>query len=284
MWTRRGLIADACLLPLAAWAGDNPEGLVEAIETRLGGRLGVAALDTQTGQRIAWRGSERFAMCSTFKLLLVARVLHRAGNGTESLDRWVKYGQADLLSYAPTARARLGNGGMTVKDLCEAAIVWSDNTCANLLLASVGGPKGVTAQARALGDTVTRLDRTEPTLNTAIAGDARDTTAPGAMLEDMNRILLGDALAEPLRRQLADWMIACRTAANRIRAGVPSGWVRGNKTGTGDNGSTNDIAILWPPDRKPILLAVYCTGSKASLKDREAAIADVARIVSTAFV
>lgn len=284
VWTRRGLIASAALAPFAAWAGDNPEGLIQAIETRVGGRLGVSALDTQTGRRIAWRADERFPMCSTFKLLLVTRVLRKVENGEEKLDRWVKYAQSDLLDYAPVAKEHLDKGGMTVKDLCEAAIVWSDNTCANLLLASVGGPKGVTLQARALGDAMTRLDRTEPTLNTAIPGDPRDTTTPSAMLDDMDRILLHDVLQDGLRQRLIDWMVACRTAANRIRAGVPSGWMRGNKTGTGANGTTNDIAVLWPPGRKPILLTVYFTGSKASSSDCEAAIADVARIVSTVFV
>ncbi|MBV9992472.1 MAG: class A beta-lactamase [Alphaproteobacteria bacterium] len=296
MWTRRGVIAGAAVGPLvgslsfagllsfAARAGDNPAGLIQAIEARAGGRLGVAALDTQTGRRIAWRDGERFPMCSTFKLLLVTRVLAKADKGQERLDRWVKYGKDDLLDYAPVAREHLAQGGMTVKDLAEAAIVWSDNTCANLLLAADGGPAGVTAQARALGDPVTRLDRNEPTLNTAIPGDPRDTTAPAAMLDDMDRVLLGDALSESSREMLTGWMIACRTAPRRIGAGLPSGWKRGHKTGTGANGSTNDIAICWPPGRKPILLTVYFTGSSAGDDEREAAIADVARIVSETFV
>ena len=284
MWTRRGVIAGAALLPLAARAGDNPEGLIQAIETRVGGRLGVAALDTQTGRRIAWRDDERFPMCSTFKLLLVTRVLARVDQGQEMLDRRLKYGKDDLLDYAPVAREHLAQGGMTVKDLAEAAIVWSDNTCANLLLASIGGPAGVTMQARALGDPVTRLDRNEPTLNSATPGDPRDTTAPLAMLDDMDRILLGDVLSGASREMLTDWMIACRTAPKRIGAGLPSGWKRGHKTGTGANGSTNDIAICWPPGRKAILLTVYFTGSRAGDDEREAAIADVARIVSASFV
>jgi beta-lactamase class A len=171
-----------------------------------------------------------------------------------------------------------------VKDLAEASIVWSDNTCANLLLATIGGPKGVTELARALGDQVTRLDRTEPTLNMIAPGDPRDTTSPSAMLEDMNRILLGDALSEASRMQLTEWMIASRPGPNRIGAGLPSGWKRGHKTGTGMGGTTNDIAIAWPPGRKPILLTVYYTGAKARDADLEAAIADVARIVSASFV
>lgn len=280
-WTRRSLIAGAALLPFAAWAGDNPAGLIEAIETRAGGRLGVAALDTGTGRRIGHRAGERFAMCSTFKLLLVARVLQKVERGEEKPGRWITYGKDDLLDYAPVAREHLPKGGMTIQDLAQASIEWSDNSCANLLLATIGGPQGVTGEARALGDTTTRLDRNEPTLNTAIVGDPRDTTTPDAMLGDMNRVLLGEALKDGARQQLTDWMIACKTGPNRIRAGLPAGWRCGNKTGTGLNGTTNDIAILWPPDgRKPMLLAVYFAESKLELDAREAVIADVARVVT----
>ncbi|HWA92459.1 MAG TPA: class A beta-lactamase [Rhizomicrobium sp.] len=274
----------SALLPLAARAGDNPEGLIAAIEARTGGRLGVAALDTASGKRIGHRAGERFAMCSTFKLLLVAHVLRRIDKHEEDLGTWVTLSKDDLLDYAPVAREHLRFGGMTVMDMAEAAIVWSDNTCANRLLASIGGPEGVTREARALGDTVTRLDRNEPSLNTAIAGDPRDTTTPDAMLGDLKQLVLGDALSKVSRQRLVGWMRDCRTAANRIRAGLPFGWTSGNKTGTGENGATNDVAIVWPPGRAPILLAVYFTESKLDLAAREAAIADVARIASATLI
>jgi len=280
LWTRRGVLASGVMLPLAAQAGDNPAGLIELIEKRAGGRLGVAAIDTATGKRIGWRAGERFPMCSTFKALMVACVLHKVDRGQERLDRLVSYGKADLLDYAPVARAHVGKGGMKLSELAAAVIELSDNTAANLLLDSIGGPAGYTRFARTIGDTHTRLDRNEPALNTSIPGDVRDTTTPSAMAEDLNRVLLGDVLSPASRKLLTGWMIGCKTAGNRIPAGLPKGWISGNKTGTGQNGSTNDIAIVWPPGRKPMLLSVYYTGSKADMKARETVLADVARIVS----
>ncbi|HEY5339031.1 MAG TPA: class A beta-lactamase [Rhizomicrobium sp.] len=285
MWTRRGLLAGAALVPLAgaAVAGDNPEGLIAAIEKRAGGRLGVAALDIQTGRRIGHRADERFAMCSTFKLLLASAVLHRADQGLERLDRWMPYTKADLLEHAPVSETNLSKGGMTVQRMAEAVIEDSDNTAANFLIASLGGPSGVTRYARSLGDPVTRLDRTELSLNTAIAGDPRDTTTPVAMLEDLRRLMLGKALSDSSRALLTGWLVACKTAAARIPAGFPAGWKSGNKTGTGDNGSTNNVAIIWPQARGPMFLSVYFTESKIGIDAREAVIADVARIVSKSF-
>lgn len=279
VWTRRSVLAATTLLPLATQAGDNPEGLIELIEKRADGRLGVSVLDMHTGRRIAYRGDERFPMCSTFKLLMVARVLQRIDRGEEKLSRWITYRKADLLEYAPVTREHVGEGGMKLEGLAAATIEWSDNTAANLLLDTIGGPRGYTNFARSLDDTVTRLDRNEPALNTSIPGDPRDTTSPDAMADDLKRVLLGNVLSEESRKRLTGWMIACKTADRRIRAGLPKSWKSGDKTGTGRNGSTNDIAIIWPPGRKPVLMTVYYTQSKADTPAREAVIADVARIV-----
>lgn len=149
------------------------------VERRLGGRLGVAVLDTHTGHRVGYHEGERFPMCSTFKLLAVTAVLSRVDGSQEQLDRRIAYGESDLLEYAPVTRAHVGEGGMTLGDLCAAAIEQSDNTAANLILGTLGGPSAVTAYARSLGDSVTRLDRTEPTLNDWQPGEQRDTTSPG---------------------------------------------------------------------------------------------------------
>jgi beta-lactamase class A len=277
LWTRRGVIAGAAALPLAAHAGDNPEGLIGAIEKRAGGRLGVSVFDTQTGRRIRHRAGERFPMCSTFKLLLVAAILNRIENGLEQDSTWLTYTKADLLEYAPVTRQNVAKGGMSVTELMAVAIEYSDNTAANLLLKDLGGPKKWTAYARSLGDSVSRLDRNEPSLNTSIPGDPRDTTTPDAMLEDMRRITKGPH-GVVQNYGLIPMMLACKTADHRIRAGLPKAWKCGNKTGTGANGSTNDIAIIFPPERKPIFMTVYYTESKVDLPQREAAIADVARI------
>jgi len=158
-------------------------------------------------------------------------------------------------------------------------MTYSDNTAANLILASLGGPKAVTTFARTLGDETTRLDRNEPTLNEAIPGDPRDTTTPGAMVKDMQALLIGRALSETSKGLLMQWLIGNETGNTRLRAGLPEGWKAGDKTGTGERGSTNDVAIVWPPGRKPILVAVYLTETAASADKRNAAVADVGRAV-----
>ncbi|HEX4534484.1 MAG TPA: class A beta-lactamase [Rhizomicrobium sp.] len=280
--TRRAALAGAALLvPTYATADEN---LFAALEKRSGGRLGVAALDTASGRRLDYRSSERFPMCSTFKLLLVAAILQRVDRGKENLARFVKYGKSDFPApgfYAPVTRANLAKGGMTLDALCAAAIEYSDNTAANLMLASLGGPDAVTGFARAIGDNVTRLDRNEPTLNSSVPGDPRDTTTPSAMMNDLDVIAFGrNVLSMQSSERLIGWLRGCKTADKRIRAGLPAGWTTGNKTGTGDNGSTNDVAIIWPPKRQPILVAAYYTGSTASDAAREAVLADVGRIVA----
>jgi beta-lactamase class A len=248
-----------------------------AIQARVGGRLGVAVLDTGTGELAGQRLDERFPMCSTFKALAAALVLARVDAGEERLDRRIVVKRADLLEWAPVTSQRVGGDGMTVAELCEAAITVSDNTAANLLLASAGGPAGVTAFARRLGDDVTRLDRTEPSLNEAAPGDPQDTSTPRAMALTLRRLMLGDALSDPGRAQLVRWMSANTTGARRLRAGVASDWRVADKTGTGRLGSTNDVGVLWPPHRAPLVVVAYLTGTQAPGDAREAALAEVAR-------
>jgi beta-lactamase class A len=264
----------------AGGARSDAANQIAATQARLGGRIGVAALDTGSGKRFDYRADERFPMCSTFKFLAAAAVLKRIDEKQEQLDRFVSYDVKDILEYAPVTKAHLKEGGMTLGALCEAAIEQSDNTAGNLLLDAVGGPEGVTNFARSLGDQVTRLDRKEPHLNSAIPGDDRDTTTPGSMLADMTRILTGDVLSRSLRSRLEDWLRGNKTGAAMIRAGVPPNWIIGDKTGRGANGATNDIAIMRPPDRAPVLLAIYSVGSTATANDRAAALAEVAKIVT----
>jgi beta-lactamase class A len=258
-------------------------GRIAAIEARIGGRMGVAAVETDSGKRLDYRSEERFPMCSTFKFVAAAAVLKRVDEKQETLDRFVSYDAKEILEYAPVAKARLKDGGMTVGALCAAAIEQSDNTAGNLLLNVIGGPDGLTQFVRSLGDDVTRLDRIEPELNSAIPGDERDTTTPAAMRSDMQRLLLGDALTESSRHQLEDWLQHNETGGLMIRAGVPKNWTVGDKTGRGANGATNDIAIIRPPDRAPLLLAIYFVGSSAPADDRAAAIAEAARVSAEFF-
>jgi beta-lactamase class A len=252
---------------------------IAAIEARSGGRIGIAALDGGSGKRLDHRSEERFPMCSTFKFLAVATVLKRVDQGKEKLERFVRYDAEDILEYAPATKAHLKDGGMTLGALCAAAIEHSDNTAGNLLLDAIGGPPGLTNFARSLGDTMTRLDRKEPELNSAVSGDERDTTTPGAMCTDMQQLLLGGVLSESSRHQLEDWLQHNETGALMIRAGVSKTWSVGDKTGRCGNRATNDIAIIRPPGRAPILLAIYSIGSKAPADDRATVIAETARAV-----
>jgi beta-lactamase class A len=265
--------------PPASHAADR----IGAINARVGGRIGVAALDTGTGQHIEYKANERFPMCSTFKVLAAAAVLKLVDEGKEHLDRMVAYGKEDILEYAPVTKEDLKEGGMTLANLCAAAVEQSDNTAGNLLLRTIGGPLGLTSFLRALGDKTTRLDRIEPDLNTAIPGDERDTTTPAAMRDDLVRLLTGDVLSPASRRQLETWLAGNKTGAQMIRAGVPTSWRVGDKTGRGANGATNDVAVLRPPNRPPIFLAIYSVGSKTAANERTATVAEVARAVAEAF-
>jgi beta-lactamase class A len=252
----------------SSWAG---------LEAGVQGRLGVAVLDTATGRVQGHRLDERFPMCSTFKWLASAFVLHRVDRGEERLDRRIPYGREVLIAHSPVTEQHVGEG-MTLAALCEATVTVSDNAAANLILDSFGGPAGLTAYIRTLGDTQTRLDRTEPALNEARPGDPRDTTTPRAMAASMRACVLGDALSEAGRAQLTRWLKDTTTGAERLRAGVPADWQAGDKTGTGARGTYNDVAVFWPPDRAPLVVAAYLTGAKASATRCNAALAGAARL------
>ena len=291
--SRRQLLAGLSLsfiTPTAVWAaGTSPSEQVRELEAAAGGRLGVAALDLGTNAYWHYRADECFAMCSTFKFLAAAFVLARVDRGQESLSRRITYDLRDLVDYSPITAPHAGTAEMDIAALCEAAVTVSDNTAANLILESFGGPAGLTKYLRSLGDEVTRLDRIEPELNEATPGDPRDTTSPAAMLGLMRRLLIGDALKADSRARLVGWLKACTTGDSRLRAGLPSGWIAGDKTGTGHHGSTNDIVIAWPPKagkngRAPILIAAYYTGSQSQQATRDYVLAEVARILARRIV
>ncbi|MGB8478419.1 MAG: class A beta-lactamase [Acidobacteriaceae bacterium] len=289
MISRRNLLQ--ALLPVMAGlalgrrvvvaAADGPAEFAtkcKRLEKASGGRLGVAIRNTATGEWRGYRENERFPMCSTSKLLTVGAVLTRVDQGRERLNRIVHFSKSDLVSYSPAAEKRVRQG-MSIQELCEAAVTLSDNTAANLLLAIIGGPPGFTQFARSLGDKVTRLDRNEPTLNQALPGDQRDTTSPAAIMMDMGTLVLGDALSASSKAHLTQWLVANTTGDQRLRAGVPKNWTVGDKTGSGDHGTANDVAILWPPSHAPMLAAVYLTGASVDSEAREATIAGVGRLI-----
>jgi beta-lactamase class A len=219
-------------------------------------------------------------MCSTFKFLAAACVLARVDRGEESVGRRVVYGKADLVPYSPVTEKHVGEGGLAIGEICEAAVTLSDNTAGNLLLDSFGGPSGLTAYTRSLGDDVTRLDRRETELNEARPGDPRDTTTPAAMVEIMRKTVLGTVLSTGSREQLAAWLVANKTGDKRLRAGVPKGWQVGDKTGSGANNATNDIAVIWPPGRAPIVVVAYYAEARGSDEERSAVLAEVGRLAA----
>ncbi len=248
------------------------------IERALGGRVGVFAFNTADHFQLRYRADERFPVCSTFKVLLVGSILERSTRIAGLMQRRIHYTRHDLASYSPISEKHIREG-MTVADLCAAAIQYSDNTAANLLMKLLGGPVSVTAFARSLGDHHFRLERWEPDLNSCIPGDPRDTSTPEAMGRSLERLVLGEALGPHQRGQMLEWLRGSTTGGTRIRAGVPAGWQAGDKTGTGDYGTANDLAVLWPPRRAPIIAAIYTTQPEEKAKARSEIIAEAARVI-----
>ncbi len=251
------------------------------LERRTGGRLGVAVWDLGSRARAGYKADERFPFCSTFKVPLVGCVLARIDRGDEDAERRVRFAPDDLVAYSPVTRDRTHGEGMGIGELCAAAVSRGDNSAANLLLASVGGPPGLTAWLRGIGDDVTRSDRIETGLNEGGFDDPRDTTSPRAMVDDLQRLLFGDVLKQAAQDRLAAWMVANDTGGRRARAGLPKEWRIGDRTGTGGNGAASTIAVAWPPGRAPLLLAVYLHGSKAAPAELDVAIASACRLAAT---
>ena len=253
----RAVITSVMLLVSASSAFANTP--FTSLATASDGRLGLAAINTNT--IINYHATERFPMTSTFKFILVAAILKHSMADVSFLQKNVRYTKTNiaLAGYGPITEQHLATG-MTIAQLCQAAITHSDNAAANLLMQQLGGPKAVTAFARSIGDTSFRLDRWEPQLNSAIPGDVRDTTTPMAMAIDLQRLVLGHTiLGLAQRTQLILWLQGNTTGATKIRAAVPHGWTVGDKTGHGAYGTTNDIGIIWPPHCAPIVVAIYVT-------------------------
>ncbi|SOD92433.1 class A beta-lactamase [Caenispirillum bisanense] len=290
--TRRSALIGALLaapalasVPLraeTATAVSDPGARLADLERRHGGRLGVTILDVATGARTGWRQDERFLACSTFKALLAAHVLRRVDAGQETLDRRIPVGKADLVPWSPVAETFVGTPGMTVAQLCDAAVTMSDNAAANLLHAASGGPAALTAFVRGLGDAVSRFDRTEPALNEHDhAGDERDTVAPASMAATLHALLFEEALSRRSRDLLRGWLVTNRTGDARLRAGFPATWLVGDKTGTNGSGTAADVAAVWPNTRPPLVVTAYYEVRGASADARNAVLAEVGRIAAT---
>lgn len=263
----------------SASASPVPVRALDRLEDRYHARLGVYALDLGTGRTVAHRADARFAYASTYKALCAGVLLRRDSDA--QLDRVISYRAADLVDYSPITSKHVGTG-MSLRDLIAAALRYSDNTAANLLLNQLGGPDGLQRALRRLGDDTTHADRTEPTVNSAVPGDIRDTSTPRTLGTDLRRFVLGDLLTGPRRALLTNWLVHNTTGGPYIRAGVPASWRVGDKTGNGDYGTRNDIAIAWPPSGGPVVIAILSDRGSANADSEDDLIADATRAVVAA--
>jgi beta-lactamase class A len=283
---RRGLIAGAGALGLIACtprsqkpvtAEKEPDFFLPDLEQRYGGRLGVAALDVGSGRRVLWRGQERFPFCSTFKAFLAAATLERVQRSEESLDRAVRITQADMIPHAPTTGPAVGKT-LTIRELMQGMVELSDNPAANILIREMGGIAVWRQWWPIFGDTTTLISRLEPDLNTALPNDPRDTCLPEQTLANIREMAFSDRLTPDSDLLLHGWLTASPTGPNRIKAGAPEGWSVAHKTGTGANGTTNDIGMLTPVSGSPVIMAAYYTGAAEATDDqRDAVVAEATR-------
>lgn len=281
---RRHLVVALAVLPLAVNAKPAQASVnFAALERDLRGELGITAIDTATGRTIGYRQDQRFPMCSTFKTVLAAAVLARADRMPGLLDKRVPLPKHLFVDWSPVTEKHV-DGDMSVAELCAATLQYSDNTAGNALLRELGGPAALTRYARSLGDNRFRLDRWETELNAAIPGDDRDTTTPLAMARTVQKLLILDGLPAAGKKQLGVWMLANTTGAERIRAAVPAGWKVADKTGTGSYGCANDIAVIYPPDRAPIVLSIYTRHPNKDAKARNDIIVQASTLALNALV
>ncbi len=248
------------------------------LERKFDARLGVYAVDTGTGREMAYNDGERFAYASTFKALAAGAVLRKYS--LSGLDRVITYSRDDLAAHSPVTGKHVGTG-MTLRALCDAAVRFSDNTAANLLLDQLGGPHGLDAVLEGIGDDVTRMERREPELNQWAPGATRDTSTPRALAGDLRAFVLGDVLGKGERAQLTKWLRTSTTGSELIRAGMPEGWVVGDKTGAGGAyGTRNDIAVVWPPGTAPIVVAIMSNRGEEDADYDNELIAEAASVVA----
>ncbi|MGW6600188.1 class A beta-lactamase [Streptomyces sp. NPDC055036] len=253
-------------------------GELHELEREFDARLGVYAIDTGTGREVAYNDGERFPFASTFKALAAGAVLKKYT--LSGMDRVITYSKDDLVANSPVTEKHVETG-MSLKELCDATVRYSDNTAANLLFDELGGPKGLQAVLRDIGDDVTRMDRTEPDLSEWVPGDTRDTTTPRTLAEDLRAFVLDNVLPKGERAQLTQWLRTNTTGDALIRAGVPKGWVVGDKTGTGSyHGARNDIAVVWPPDSAPIVMAIMSNRAEKDAEHDDRLIAEAASVIA----
>ncbi|QTE31053.1 class A beta-lactamase [Pengzhenrongella sicca] len=283
--TLAGLGLTGCAAVTSPAASSSPptlssaEGSAQAagefanLEEKYDARLGVYALDTATWAEVAWRDDERFAYASTVKAMAAAAVLDTVG--LAGLARTVPIDAADIVTYSPVTELHIG-GTMTLGEIAEAAITVSDNTAANLMFDALGGPASLGAALIELGDETSVVSRAEPDLNEALPGDDRDTTTPRAFAANLDEYLFGDRLTDPEKSQLEAWLIATQTGDALVRAELPADWIVGDKSGAGGYGTRNDLALIRPPERAPIIISVMSRRAEPDAEYDDALIAEAA--------
>lgn len=281
MRRRHFIAATAAFMTPLARAQTQLEAIARHYERQTGGHIGIVATNVQTRRILVWRGDQRFVMCSTFKASLAAAVLHRCDLGQDDLDNTVHYTAAAIPDwYAPVAKAHAREGALSLRAACAGAVEQSDNTCANLLLARIGGPAALTAFWRGIGDHTSRLDNQEPELNRTPPGGIRNTTTPAAMTATIEKLALGQVLHSASRETFTGWLRNCQTGRHRLRAGFPPGWPIGDKTGNNGKDAAGDLAIAWPAAGGPIVISVYTRGGHPTEETFRRTFAAVARKVA----
>lgn len=276
------LAATGCSLSAhAAFDQQTLQKKIEMLENKSGGKLGLTIVDTSDGTTYSWRGDEKFPLCSTSKVMVVAAILKKSESNTNLLAKKITINKSDMVNYNPITSKYI-DSSMTITELSKAALQYSDNAAMNKLLSYLGGPRYATQFARTIGDKAYRLDRNEPGLNTAIPGDSRDTTTPSAMAETLNKLILGNALKKEQKAKLTEWMKGNTTGLNSIKAGLPAEWIVADKTGSGDYGTTNDVAVIWPKNHAPVILTTYFTQPEKDASARKDVLASAAKLIAEA--
>ena len=258
----------------------NSERKLAQLERKYDARIGVYAIDTGTNSTVEYRPNERFAYASTYKAFAAAILLQK--KSTEKMNEVIKYTEEDLVSYSPITEKYV-NTGMTLFDLSEAAVRFSDNTAGNLILEALGGPSGFERSLRKIGDTVTEVNRYEPDLNDFTPGDSRDTSTPKALATNLKKVALNGFLSDDKQAIFFDWIKGNATGDTLIRAGAPKDFVVGDKSGAASYGTRNDVAIVWRPNKEPIVIAIMSRYNSEDAKYDDKLIEEAANITLNSF-
>ena len=276
--TTKNILLCTLLLTSTSVLATTLNNSISAIEQRISGRIGVAVLDTKNKQTWAYNGNSHFPMMSTFKTLACAKMLRKSANGELDLSTSSLIKAEELIPWSPVTKTFV-NKNISVAKACEATMLTSDNTAANIVLQHIGGPQGVTSFLREIGDKVSQLDRIEPELNEAKVGDLRDTTTPIAIVSTLSRLLLGDVLLDTDKNQLRTWMQKNKVSDPLLRSILPQGWFIADRSGAGGNGSRGITAMLWNSGRQPLIISIYLTETELAMAMRNEIIVEIGKLI-----